>query len=120
MKCDSEHYRGSKKKTLTLLTGLRDFDPINVRQVLSLSFVSIFYVGFIFVSSCIYLPSSTLAKLYNCEKNGTIVISSEPCQKKYSRRSKSLSKPQTCFLQDRKTLEQSLVSNPSRKQLKRS
>ena len=117
--CESEHYRGSKKKILILLTGLRNFDSIK-KQVLSLSSDLILYVGFILVSSCIYLPSTTLAKLYNCEKNGTIVISSEPCQKKYSRKSKSLRKSQTCFLQDRKTLEQSLVSNPSRKQLKRS
>ena len=118
--CESKHYSGSKKKILILLTELRDFGSITVRQVLSLFCGLILYVGFILVSSCMYLPSITLAKLYNCEKNGTIVISSEPCQKKYSRKSKSLSKSQTCFLQDRKTLEQSLVSNPSRKQLNRS
>ena len=117
--CTSERHVGNKRKILTLLIELKHFDSMAIRRIL-LSFYSISLVMFILVSSCIYQPAPAFGKLYNCEKNGTIVISSEPCQAKHRRRSKKLGKSKTCFLQDLNTLEQSLVSNPSRKQLKRS
>ncbi len=68
----------------------------------------------------VFKSQFSLAKLYNCERNGTIVISSEPCQKRRKPKVKTVYRQQTCFLEDRKTLEQSLVSNPSRGQLRRS
>lgn len=80
----------------------------------------ILYLGPCLISLNICLSKISMAKLYNCEKNGTIFISSEPCNKRRSKKLLTKGSKQTCFLQDRKTLEQSLVSNPSRQQLRRS
>jgi soluble lytic murein transglycosylase-like protein len=64
------------------------------------------------------IPHQAMAELYTCNKNGTIVISSKRCEKKVPKKRIRRSK-KTCFLEDRKTNEQLLVTNPTKSQLKR-
>ena len=79
-----------------------------------LSMVGSLIIGLIIV------PLESEAKLYSCYENGTVVIASQPCNQKRSRQEKKSGVRKTCFLEDPKTHEQSLVTNPSRSRLKRS
>lgn len=82
------------------------------------SSINLSMVG-IFISIVVMAPLESRAELYSCNKNGTIVISSQRCDKSHTQKNLVKRSLQTCFLEDPSTHEQLLVTNPSREQLKR-